>query len=158
MVELKNVNLQEIVDFFGTHDKCNLPSFILPDGKMLNITDYNQWEKSTHDEALGKYHPALERFQFQRDTGSIRYYPALDFINISLDIKNKITKQQKETLERCACFEDNKDILYDFFKKYGEDAYAIVRASGTLDTDDCFNKIKKVEKDLQITRKKHNII
>ncbi len=151
---------------FGTTDSCKYSTYILPEGKALNIVkdtstviDYHP-----HDRAAKKVLEnevenvsgwnATEKFIDL--TGSIRYVPMKSHINIQLGLQHPLTDKQLEFIEACACYKKpTKKIVYDFII---EDALIsnsnIIRASGTYDEPDCFKGIDKLKKDFKKERLK----
>jgi len=141
--------IEKAKDIFGTTDSCKYSTFILPEGKALNILknvspniDYHPHDRAA-EKIIGKTPKPTD--DFIDLTGSIRYFPLGSSVNIQLGLKNPLTNKQLEFIERCTCFEKPvKNIVYDFVIND-----EIVRASGTYDEIDCFKGIDKLKKDFK---------
>lgn len=133
---------------FGITKKCSIPSFILPDGKILDIVGKTSLHREyhPHDPAAIKVLGNVKKPTdvFLEKTGSVRYFPQPRNLNVEFNVNHPFTKKQYETLEECACFgKVQKHLVYDFI-----DDGEIVRSSGTYDTDDCFERVKKIKMEL----------
>ena len=144
--------LQKAKDIYGTTDSCKYSTFILPEGKALNIIK--------HTSTVIDYHPHARAAQkilgdsnsrfnatdkFMNLTGSIRYVPMRSHINVQINLANRLTKEQVEFIEKCSCFEKpKKEVVYDFLT---DDE--VVRASGTYDEVDCFKGIDKLKREFK---------
>ena len=153
--------IEKAKKIFGITDSCKFSTFILPEGKALDIVkdtstlvDYHPHNRAAK-KVLGDVSGWDATEKFIDSTGSIRYVPMRSHINIQLGLKNPLTKKQLEFIEQCTCFRKPvKSIVYDFVVDE-----KIVRASGTYDEDDCFKGIDKLKKDfnkyLAIELEKH---
>ena len=143
--------IEKAKDIFGTTDSCKFSSYILPEGKALDIVkdtstliDYHPHDRAAK-KVLGDVSGWEATEKFIDLTGSIRYVPMRSHINIQIGLKNPLTKKQLEFIEQCTCFKKPvKSIVYDFIVD-GK----TVRASGTYDEDDCFRGIDKLKKDFK---------
>ncbi len=146
--------IKKAKDVFGTTDSCKYSTFILPEGKALDILknvspniDYHPHDRAA-EKIIGKSKTPTD--EFIDLTGSIRYVPMRSSVNIQLGVKNPLTDKQLEFIERCTCFEKpTKHIVYDIVVDN-----KIVRASGTYDETDCFKRIDKLKKDCKKIRQK----
>lgn len=150
--------LKDAVEKFGTTEECKSRTFILPDGRMLDFTTkfcLTHFEYNCHDAVAKKVigesygRPANK---FIRKTGAIRMSNQPDAIYVQLGIENPLTKKQIETIERCACFNKSKEIVYDITK-----GNKIIRASGTFNIPDCFKGVDKLKKDFALYHRRENI-
>ena len=144
--------IKKAKDVFGTTESCKYSTFILPEGKALDIlknvspnVDYHPHDKAA-EKIVGKLPKSVNPTDNFIDlTGSIRYFPLGSSINIQLGLKNPLTDEQLEYIERCTCFiKPEKRIVYDFVINN-----EIVRSSGTYDDPDCFKGIDKLKKDFK---------
>jgi len=146
--------IEKAKDVFGTTNSCKYSTFILPEGKALNITEHTSTFIDYHPHAAAAVKVLEKEMEvsgwnatekFIDLTGSIRYVPMRSHVNIQLGLKNPLTDKQLEFIERCTCFEKpTKHIVYDFVIND-----EIVRASGTYDETDCFKGIDKLKKDFK---------
>lgn len=147
--------IKKAKDIFGTTDSCKYSTYILPEGKALNIlknvssnVDYHPHDRAA-EKIIGKTPKPTD--DFIDLTGSIRYFPLGSSVNIQLGLKNPLTDKQLEFIERCICFKNPiKHIVYDFVIND-----EIVRASGTFDETDCFKRIDKLKKDHKKVRQEY---
>jgi hypothetical protein len=142
--------IKKAKEIFGITDSCKFSTFILPEGKALDIikdtstlVDYHP-----HDRAAKKVIGDISGWQatekFIDLTGSIRYVPMRSHINVQFGLKNPLTDKQLEFIEQCSCFRKPKYIVYDFVLDGN-----LVRSSGTYDDPDCFKGIDKLKKDFK---------
>jgi hypothetical protein len=163
MVLMENL-INKAKKIFGTTDSCKYSTFILPEGKALNIIKQTSTviDYHPHDGAAKKVlENEVENIsgwnateKFIDLTGSIRYVPMRSHINVQIGLKNLLTKEQVEFIERCSCFvKPKKEVVYDFVI---DDE--VVRASGTYDEVDCFKGIDKLKKDFKKYHNKQSVI
>ncbi len=142
-------------EIFGTTDSCKYSTFILPEGKALNIVKQTSTVIDYHPHAAAAQKVLENEVEnvsgwnatekFIDLTGSIRYVPMRSHINVQIGLKNLLTKEQIEFIERCSCFvKPKKEVVYDFVI---DDE--VVRASGTYDETDCFKGIDKLKRDFK---------
>jgi len=127
--------LDKAIDIFGTTDLCLMSSFILPDGKILDIRHsddgYHQ-EHSTVAEAYrtdegfrdkdGIYNEYDMPMYFNRDAPAISFYnnPFGESYGIELNVSSELTDRQFEKLEECVCYikpNKKKRIAIEFYDK-----------------------------------------
>lgn len=140
--------IEKAKDIFGTSKRCNLSTFLLPDGEVLNSDKYFSQDPNfhLHDDLIDKIQLNLGTVRFMEQTGAIRYHPAKDNINLTIDVNNPITDKQLEFLETCSCFRKGKEkpIIYDLYK-YDK----FVGHDWTGNQPDCFEGIERIKKQVK---------
>lgn len=138
--------IKKAKDIYGTSKKCNLSTFLLPEGEVLNSNKYFNQDPNyhLHDKIVDKIQFNLGTVRFMNQTGAIRYHPAKDNINLSIDITNPITEKQLEFLEECSCFRKKKPIIYDFYNNE-----RFVGHNWTGNEPDCFKGVDKIKKQIK---------
>ena len=110
--------LKEAVDTFGTTDECSASGFILPDGKMLDMTSPIISDTRAEHNIIASLYPEGTRMvsrEFVKDTGAIRMHSMPNTTFLELDSKHDLTPEQVTTIRKCACKQglDPHRIVYD---------------------------------------------
>ena len=147
--------IKKAKEIFGTSKKCNLSTFLLPGGEILNSDKYFSQDPNAHlhDLITERIKKGLNTDSFMKKTGAIRYHPTKNNIGISIDVNHPITNKQMEFLEECSCFKKGKErpIIYDFYrmregKEYsgivGDGNSSIMAHDWTGRWDNCFEGVK----------------
>jgi len=118
MTEDKSELLKKAVGTFGTTDKCSASGFILPDGKMLDMTGDIISDVRVEHDVIASLYPEGTRMvsrKFVNDTGAIRMHSMPNTTFLELDSKHDLTPEQVDTIRKCACREglDPHRIVYD---------------------------------------------
>jgi hypothetical protein len=144
---------------FGTTDKCLISSFILPNGKVLDLRDRDGYHQE--HSAIKKIYPNKTQYEapteFLFDAPALSLYSFKTQNSFGLDIPNskRLTKKQWEKLEECICYEKPKkektisvDIYEKKHRKYESISYSLSCP------EDCFDLIKLLRKKIRKLQKK----
>lgn len=118
MTENKSKLLKKAVDKFGTTDKCSVSGYILPDGRMLDMTFPAIPDVRTEHSAIESIYPKgttqVPR-RFVKDTGAIRMATAPNTTFLELESTHNLTPEQISTIRECACKQglEPHRIIYD---------------------------------------------
>lgn len=144
--------LEKVEQVYGTTDNCEYSTFLLPNGEFLDPSKYFAQHPLSHlhDQIIDKLHKGMDTITFLRKTGALRYRPAKENINIVYETGNPVTKEQLETLERCACFyQPERPIMYDIYDCDKKEHCGFTGTGWTGTESDCFKGIKKLKRELR---------